>query len=141
MTYTIKTSKKKLQKTTLRRKQSRKGKKTLKRKQSKKVRKFIKTAKQYGGDFNEQEIQILRQELQNMNFFTDNDITEIIKKLNLSSQRFAGPDFQQLIDQIQPGHFSDKEDFMDWLKDVGDEQEEQVETDKEFYDSDDEDTF
>lgn len=147
MAYKVKTAKNKYKKIlkniTLKRKQSRKskqnrkGKKALKGKQTRKSRKIIKNTNQYGGNFNAEEIQQLRQALQNMNFFTDDEINGIIKKQNLSSQRFAGPYFVQLLDQLQPGNFRDKTDFMNWVNNA-DDQEEEVETDEEYSDTDNE---
>jgi hypothetical protein len=118
-------------------KQSKKRKST--KKQVKRTRKFRKNKKQYGGDFNSEEIEELKAILRDRNLFTEDEISQIIKKINLSAQRFAGPHFEQIKDHFINGQFRDKEDFMNWIDEAHGELEEKVETDTEYADYDSED--
>jgi len=126
-------SKKTLKNKNMTRKTRRRSKKTLKNKNV--TRKTNK--KQYGGNFNAVEIDQIKEALQNMNFFTDAEINEMIEKINLSSQVHAGEYFEQLIYQIHPGNFTDKQDFMDWFNAEYLNQEDKVATDREHHDDHD----
>lgn len=112
-----------------------------KKSQTKRHKKIIKVKKQLGGNFNDKEIIQIKQILKERDMFTEDDINEIVEKLNLSSQRFTGPYFIQLTDQLSEGSFADKKDFFDWLNKTHTLQEESVETDNEYYSEDEEDLF
>jgi hypothetical protein len=121
---------------------TRKKKSLVKRKQNKKARNLLrlrlrkfskskaKTRKQYGGDFNQNELLQLKETLKNLQL-TDKEISEMVEKLNLSSQQNAGDKFSGLIEQLTSGTFRNKNDIMTWILDIGNAFEEDVTTDDE----------
>ena len=121
---------------------TRKKKSLVKRKQNKKARNLLrlrlrkfskskaKTRKQYGGDFNQNELLRLKETLKNLQL-TDKEISEMVEKLNLSSQQNAGDKFSGLIEQLTSGTFRNKNDIMTWILDIGNAFEEDVTTDDE----------
>ena len=93
---------------------------------------YRKNKKQYGGDFNPEEIEEFKAILRDKYTFTEDEMSQIIKKLNLSSQQFAGPYFDQIKDHFIHGEFRDKQHLIDWINYAHGELEERVETDPEY---------
>ena len=84
---------------------------STKRSQTKK-RVSYKIKKHYGGMFNPEEKEILNSKLREIGF-NNEELPEIMKKLDLGSQQFAGDNLIQLISQI---HRMNKENFKQWLE-------------------------
>ncbi len=76
-----------------------------------------------------------------MNLFSEKEISDIVEKMNLSSQFFTGPYFSQLTVKMADENFRNKEEFMKWLNDLFPKLEENVETDVEYDENDDEDNY
>jgi hypothetical protein len=102
---------------------------SLKRRQTKK-RRSHKIKKLYGGMFNPEEKIVLVAKLREIGFNND-ELPEIMEKLDLGSQQFAGDNLRQLISQIEG---MSKMDFREWLERQYPFFVEDVETD---YESDD----
>jgi hypothetical protein len=83
--------------------------------------------KHYGGMFNPEEKVVLVAKLREIGFNND-ELPEIMEKLDLGSQQFAGDNLRQLISQIEG---MNKENFKQWLEDQYPFFVEDVETDYE----------
>jgi hypothetical protein len=92
-----------------------------------KKRRSHKMKKQHGGMFNSEEKVFLVAKLREIGFNND-ELPEIMEKLDLGSQQFAGDNLKQLISQIQG---MNKEQFKLWLEEQYPFFVEDVETDYE----------
>lgn len=99
---------------------------SMKRRQTKKRRSY-KMKKHYGGMFNPEEKVVLVAKLREIGFNND-ELPEIMDKLDLGSQQFAGDNLRQLVSQIEG---MNKVGFKQWLEDQYPFFVEDVETDYE----------
>ena len=91
--------------------------KRVKRKQTRKIhykrkRNSQKYKKIYGGKFNPKDRTILMEKLESMGF-TEEEISEIMDKLDLGSHYFSGNDLRQLLNQIEG---MNKQELKTWLE-------------------------
>ena len=113
--------------------------KTIKRKQNKKL--AYNQKKLYGGDFITYQQDILKGLLTtNFDFSDDEELEDVMKKLNIISQKYSSNppyNFNVLIRKIE--NSNSKEDFINWLK----KESEEVNgaTDNEDSDSDNDDVY
>lgn len=81
----------------------------------KRTRRFRKSRKQYGGKFNDQEIQIMRNILSDDKGFTEAEIDDFIRRINMLSQDLSqrGEFEEMIIPQLVD---NDKRTLMNWLE-------------------------
>jgi len=82
--------------------------------------------KQYGGDYNLEQIQLIKSKFQELGF-EDKEINNFLIELNKSSQYFAH-DVNTLLEQLNKYTPDDKEEITDWVNKLG-EMSNDVETD------------
>jgi hypothetical protein len=145
----IKTKKysKKLKRTTTYRRKSKKNnrKHNRVRKYTRKINKYKKykyIKKQFGGKFNDEQNNQIRNILTRKYNFTEEQIATVINELSLTSQQFSDEDgFEQMINHLNGFDENSVDTFyemMNWVKSVTQAFIDKVETDKEEDEDEDE---
>jgi hypothetical protein len=84
---------------------------TIKRKQNKKI--VYNQKKMYGGDFNADEKEILKESLERFDF-NEEELEKVMKILGYGGHHLSGDNLEQLTSQYE--HLN-KDEFMEWLVD------------------------
>lgn len=75
------------------------------------------TRKQYGGDYNPQQIQLIKNKFQELGF-NETEINNFLIEINKSAS-FFGDDINKVLAQMESFTIFDKEKVQNWVKEMG----------------------
>ncbi len=132
--YRKRTGRKHNKKTHTKKHSKRVHKKTMRRNRHRRSRSRSRKYYQHGGKFNDAEEEQIKAKLREKGITDDAEINQMIQKLGMSSQQFAGPYFEQLLHQMNA--MDSPEEMREFVENMN-EFEENVETDIESDNEDD----